>query len=212
MRFPSHVWSVESIFHFFQYHPIKKKVTSTSQYIRTSHYITINITIIIIISSIYYHYIATSITMISPQRVCFAIGDPRQAALSRQKRMEALEAPSSSSARRRGVWHEARHVAKVRRLKMKPLFLFLGFELLNYFRLSFSWGLVQDYISSIKLWELWTLKRTSNSARSTTPSVAAWSLPSLLRSNGKNGWMRWWRPSPKSQPAKSPQVSILSHG
>ncbi|CAL1172368.1 unnamed protein product, partial [Cladocopium goreaui] len=36
-----------------------------------------------------------------------------KAALSRQKRMEALEAPSSSSARRRGVWHEARHVAKV---------------------------------------------------------------------------------------------------
>ena len=121
MRFPSHVWSVESIFHFFQYHPIKKKVTSTSQYIRTSHYITINITIIIIISPIYYHYITTNITMISPQRVCFAIGDPRQAALSRQKHMEALEAPSSSSARRRGVWHEARHVAKVGRLKMKPL-------------------------------------------------------------------------------------------
>ena len=36
-----------------------------------------------------------------------------QAALNRQKAMEALEASASSSARRRGVWHEARHVAKV---------------------------------------------------------------------------------------------------
>ena len=38
-----------------------------------------------------------------------------QAARSRQRRLEALEAPGSSSARRRGVWHEARHVAKARR-------------------------------------------------------------------------------------------------
>lgn len=37
----------------------------------------------------------------------------RQAALNRQKALEALEASANSSARRRGVWHEARHVAKV---------------------------------------------------------------------------------------------------
>lgn len=41
------------------------------------------------------------------------VEEAAKAALNRQKALEALEASANSSARRRGVWHEARHVAKV---------------------------------------------------------------------------------------------------